>query len=67
VEVRKRRPPNANPKVNVRNRLYEGVTVLVGGSVEEFTAQLEGPLSLIENSVEGGLRQVVFSRLLKFK
>lgn len=63
VEVRKRRPPNANPKVNVRNRLYEGVTVQVGGSVEEFTAQLEGPLSLIENSAEGGLRQVALSEL----
>lgn len=63
VEVRKRRPPNANPKVNVRNRLYEGVTVQVGGSVEEFTTQLEGPLSLIENSAEGGLRQVALSEL----
>ncbi len=63
VEVRKRRPPKANPKVNVRNRLYEGVIVQVGGSVEEFTAQLEGPLSLIENSAEGGLRQVALSEL----
>jgi hypothetical protein len=63
VEVRKRRPPSANPKVNVRNRLYEGVIVQVGGSVEEFTAQLEGPLSLIENSAEGGLRQVALSEL----
>ena len=63
VEVRKRRPPNANPKVNVRNRLYEGVTVQVGGSIEEFTAQLEGPLSIIENSAEGGLRQVPLSEL----
>ena len=61
VEVRNRRPPGANPKVNIRNRLYEGVTVQVGNGVEEFTAQLEGPLSMIENSVEGGIRQVPLS------
>jgi uncharacterized protein (DUF342 family) len=63
IEVRKRRPPHANPKVNVRNRLYEGVTVQVGSSVEEFSSQLEGPLSLIENSIEGGIRQVPLSDL----
>lgn len=63
VEVRNRRPPGANPKINIRNRLYEGVTIQTGNGVEEFTAQLEGPLSMIENSVEGGVRQVALSGL----
>lgn len=63
VEVRHRRPAGSNPKVNVRGRLYEGVTVQVGNSVEEFSTQHEGPFSLIENSVEGGIRQVTLSEL----
>lgn len=63
IEVRKRRPPHANPKVNVRNKLYEGVTVQVGSAVEEFNSCLEGPVSLIENSVEGGIRKVPLTEL----
>lgn len=63
VEVRKRRPPHANPKVNVRGRLYEGVTVQVGSGVEEFSSPVEGPVSLIENSVEGGIRKVSLTEL----
>ena len=63
VEVRHRQPLGANPKVNIRNRLYEGVTVQVANSIEEFTAPLEGPLSMIANSVEGGIRQVPLSGL----
>ena len=63
IEVRNRRPPGANPKVNIRSRLYEGVTVQVGSAVEAFNGQFEGPLSLIENSVEGGLRQVPLTEL----
>lgn len=63
VEVRNRRPLGSNPKVNIRNKLYEGATVQVGSSIEAFTCQIEGPLSLIENSVEGGIRQVPLSGL----
>ncbi len=63
IEVRHRQPPGANPKVNIRNRLYEGVTVQVASSVEEFTTPREGPLSMIANSVEGGIRLVPLSGL----
>ncbi len=63
LEVRNRRPPTANPKVNVHKRIYEGVTIQVGSGVQEFSNRLEGPLSLIENSVEGGVRQVALTGL----
>jgi uncharacterized protein len=63
IEVRNRKHPEANSKINIKDKLYEGVTVLLGNSVEEFTAEVSGPISLIENSVEGGLRRLSLTPL----
>ena len=63
VDVRSHRPAGANPKVNVKDRIHEGVTLYLGNAVEEFSKELSGPLSLIENSREGGLRQLSLSSL----
>lgn len=63
VEVRSRRPPGANAKVNVHDKIHEGVSITLGNSAEEFRNQLSGPLSLIENSTEGGLRRLSLTGL----
>lgn len=63
VEVKSRRPPGANAKVNVKDKIHEGVTITLGSSVEEFRSELGGPLSLIENSLAGGLRRLSMTGL----
>jgi len=63
VEVRNRRPSGSNAKINVKDRIHEGVTICLGSAVEEFSRQEEGPVSLIENSREGGLRRLSLSSL----
>lgn len=63
VEVRNRRPAGSNAKVNVKDRIHEGVTICLGSAVEEFSCEEEGPVSLIENSSEGGLRRLSLSSL----
>ncbi len=63
VEVRSRRPAGSNPKINIKDRIHEGVTIYLGDAVEEFSVELSGPLSLIENSQAGGLRHLSISGL----
>ena len=63
VEVRNRHQPGANPKINVHSKLFEGVVVTLGNSTEEFSSQHTGPLTLIENSREGGLRNIPLTPL----
>jgi hypothetical protein len=63
VEVRNRRPAGSNAKINVKDRIHEGVTICLGSAVEEFSHAEEGPVSLIENSREGGLRRLSLSSL----
>ncbi len=63
VEVRSRRPAGSNPKINVKDRIFEGVTIYLGNAVEEFTLEESGPISLIENSREGGLRKLSLSSM----
>lgn len=52
-----------NPKINVHSRLLEGVTVVIGDSTEEIHQPRSGPLSIIENSKEGGMRYLPLSPL----
>lgn len=63
VQLRKRRPDGSNPKINVRKQLYEGVTLLLGNACEETSFQQDGPFSLIENRVAGGLRYLPLTAL----
>lgn len=63
VDVRSHHPAGANPKINIKDRIHEGVTIYLGNAVEEFTTELSGPISLIENSRDGGLRQLSLSSL----
>lgn len=63
VEIRSHRPEGSNPKINIKDRIHEGTTIYLGNAVEEFCSELSGPLSLIENSREGGLRRLSLSSL----
>ncbi len=63
IEVRKRRPEGSNPKVNVKDRIFEGVSIQLGGAIEVFKHEENGPFSLIENSSAGGLRRLPLSSL----
>lgn len=44
-----------NPKINIRGRLMEGVTIVLGDSSEEFRQSRSGPTSIIENKRRGGM------------
>lgn len=63
LDVRSHRPAGSNPKINIKDRIHEGVTIYLGNAVEEFSAELSGPVSLIENSRDGGLRRLSLSSL----
>jgi uncharacterized protein (DUF342 family) len=63
LEVRSRRPAGSNSKVNIKDRIYEGATIYLGDAVEDFTTELSGPISLIENTRDGGLRKLSLSSL----
>lgn len=54
--IRTKIDPMANPKVNARMVLYDNVLLSIGSLNEEIKEQKDGPLSIIENTIEGGLR-----------
>lgn len=56
---------HCNPKVNAIKAIKEGVKVRLGQAVTEFKIERSGPLTLIENTREGGLRQLSLSPLNK--
>ena len=45
-----------NPKINVRGVLKEGVILTLGLTIEEIKIGRTGPMSIIENTRDGGLR-----------
>ena len=53
----------ANAKINVRTRLYENVRMEFDGVTEIIQEQKDGPISIIENNSEGGLRFLSLSNL----
>lgn len=55
-EVRSRHHEATNPKINVRKMLYDGVTVTLGSYSETIREERKGPMSIIENTIESGLR-----------
>jgi uncharacterized protein (DUF342 family) len=61
--IRTKVDPQANQKVNVRSMLYENVLISLGTINEEIREQKDGPLSIIENTVEGGLRYLPMTSL----
>jgi uncharacterized protein (DUF342 family) len=55
-QIRTRVYPGRNPKINVKKTLYEMVNITLGIISEDNREERKGPLSIIENSVEGGFR-----------
>ena len=47
---------SANAKINAKAVLYENVQLTLGSATETINEQKDGPLSVIENSIDGGLR-----------
>jgi uncharacterized protein (DUF342 family) len=54
--VRERQYPSRNPKLNIKKRLHEGVTITLGQISEDVREGRDGPFSMIENTLEGGFR-----------
>lgn len=53
----------SNPKINVLKTIKEGVIVVLGQASEEFKLEISGPLTLIENTSQGGVRHLSYSPL----
>ena len=56
MAVRSKEDERKNAKINARTSLYDKVLLTVGFSSEKTYEQLRGPLSVIENTIDGGLR-----------
>ncbi len=54
--VRSRVYEQCNPKINVKNILYEGVNITVGIISDNILEERKGPISVIENTIDGGFR-----------
>ncbi len=50
-----------NPKINILKSLKEGVFIVLGNSAEEIKIERSGPMSIIENTRDGGLRYLGLS------
>lgn len=55
-EVRSRTYEQCNAKINVKKRLFDGVTITIGIISDNIREERSGPVSVIENTIEGGFR-----------
>lgn len=55
--------PTENPKINALYAIKEGVILNLNQTSEEVKHEINGPVSIIENSRQGGLRQLTLSPL----
>ncbi|MDD5286647.1 MAG: FapA family protein [Desulfuromonadaceae bacterium] len=55
-EVRSRTYEQCNPKINIKKMLYEGANITLGMITEVIREERMGPVSIIENSIDGGFR-----------
>jgi uncharacterized protein (DUF342 family) len=62
-EVRARTYERCNPKINVKNTLHDGVNITLGNTSVNITEERRGPVSIIENTIEGGLRYLGMTTL----
>jgi len=54
--IRSRSADKANPKINIKTIVYDNTLVRIGMTGKQKLEEKDGPISIIENSVEGGLR-----------
>ena len=50
-----------NPKINILKVLKEGVSITLGKATEEIKIERSGPMSIIENTRDGGLRYLTLT------
>jgi uncharacterized protein (DUF342 family) len=63
MAIRGKTAAGANAKINAKTVLYENVQLSLGDVTEMIHEQKDGPLSIIENSIEGGLRFLSMTNL----
>ena len=56
MAIRNRSAIKANAKINVKAILYDNTYVRVGLTAKEKVDERDGPISILENTIEGGLR-----------
>lgn len=56
MEIRNKTHATANAKVNVKSMLYDNTYLCIGMTSKQKVDEREGPFSVIENTIEGGLR-----------
>lgn len=63
MSIKSKTAASANAKINAKAVLYENVQLILGSATETINEQKNGPLSVIENSIEGGLRYLTMTGL----
>jgi uncharacterized protein (DUF342 family) len=61
--IRSHSAENSNPKINVKTMLYDNTFLRIGLNAKEKVDERDGPFSVIENTIEGGLRFLSLTNL----
>jgi uncharacterized protein len=61
ADIRHKTVAAANAKINVKARLHENVRMALGDATETVTEGKTGPITIVENISEGGLRFIPMS------
>ena len=61
--IRSKSDERTNAKVNAKTAIYDKVLLSIGSVNEEIKEQRDGPVSVIENSIDGGLRYLSMTGL----
>jgi uncharacterized protein len=56
MAIRTKTDTRANSKINIKGMLYDNTLLCIGSVTEEVTEEKDGPISIIENTIEGGMR-----------
>jgi uncharacterized protein (DUF342 family) len=56
MAIRSKTDERANQKINIKGTLYDNTLLVIGNQNEEIREPLDGPFSVCENTIEGGLR-----------
>ncbi|BCS54186.1 DUF342 domain-containing protein [Geobacter sp. SVR] len=63
IAIRNRSEQAANPKLNVKGIMYDNTFVHLGMTPKQRLDEHSGPLSIIENTIDGGLRILAMTAL----
>jgi len=63
MAIRSKTDERANPKINVKGTLFDNTLLVIGAQIEEVKDPHDGPLSVSENTLEGGLRYLSLTSL----